>query len=191
MLACNGPERAAAVDAVIVLGGGMDPDERLNFLGRQRVETALALLAEGKARVAIFTGAIRETDAVSEAELMRRHAISLGAAPERLRVEPAALTTLENLRFALAIARAEGLSRIAIVSDGFHLTRAGMLARLLDVPDAVLVASPGLADDRRSTRAALIWRETLAWWLNVAKAVGWTGLGWLGVPEAERGRWIP
>lgn len=175
------------VDAAIVLGGGMDHDLRLNFLGRERVRTALALLDRGAVRSVIFTGALRDIDGTSEAELMHAFALEEAADPARLMVEPRALTTLQNLRFSFVIAEREGLSRLALVTDGFHLTRAGALAGLLGRPDVALVASPGLSEDRFSTRLALILRETLAWPYNALKAAGWILLGWLGWSEEERG----
>ncbi|MEL6233918.1 MAG: YdcF family protein [Pseudomonadota bacterium] len=175
------------VDAVIVLGGGMDPDRQLNHLGRERVRTSLTLLGQGQARAVIFTGNVRDEPDLSEAELMHSFALSLGADPSRLYVEPRALTTLQNLRFAFAIAERQGFARLAIVTDGFHLTRAGALAELLGRPDAALVASQGLTRDRGSTRVALILRETLAWPYNLAKAIGWIVLGWIGWSAEDRG----
>jgi uncharacterized SAM-binding protein YcdF (DUF218 family) len=178
------------VDAVIVLGGGMDFDRMLNGLGRERVRTGLGLLAAGQARAVIFTGALGETRDTSEAALMHAFALSLGTNPARLRIEANARTTLENLRFSFRIAEEEGWTRLAIVTDAFHLTRAGALAALLGRPDVALVASDGLTKDRRSTRAALILRETLAWPLNALKAAGWILLGWLGWSGDERGALI-
>ncbi|MEM9047412.1 MAG: YdcF family protein [Pseudomonadota bacterium] len=178
------------VDAVIVLGGGMDPDQQLNHVGRERVRTALALLKAGQTRAIIFTGNLRDEPDLSEAELMHGFARSLGADPARLYVEPRALTTLQNLRFAFPIAARAGFARLALVTDAFHLTRAGQLAALLGRADVVLVASPGLTRARTATRIALILRETLAWPYNLIKAAGWTGLGWLGWTEEDRGTLI-
>lgn len=178
------------VDAVIVLGGGMDFDLMLNGLGRERVRTGLAILNAGKAQAVIFSGALGETPDTSEAALMHAFALSLGADPARLRIEPVSRTTLQNLLFSFRIAEEEGWTRLAIVTDAFHLTRAGALAALLGRPDVALIASDGLTRDRLSTRAALTLRETLAWPLNAAKAAGWIVLGWLGWSDDERGALI-
>lgn len=187
-----GPDFAPGlpVDAVIVLGGGMDPDRQLNHLGRERVRAGLSLLGQGLSEAVIFTGNVRDEPDLSEAELMHSFALSLGADPARLYVEPRALTTLQNLRFAFAIAERQGFTRLAIVTDGFHLTRAGLLAGLLGRPDVALIASHGLTRDRHSTRVALILRETLAWPYNLLKALGWILLGWMGWSEEERGTLI-
>lgn len=174
------------VDAAIVLGGGMDFDRQLNGLGRQRVRTAVTLLRAGAARHLIFTGDVVDYPDLSEAQLMHDFALSLGADPARLHVEPKARTTLQNLHLSFALARSQGWRRLAIVTDAFHLTRAGALAALLGRPDVALVASDGLIHDRLSTRIALVLREALAWPLNALKAAGWVLLGWLGWSEQDR-----
>lgn len=175
------------VDAVIVLGGGMDPDGELNIIGRARVRSAVDLLARGDAAHAIFTGfGCAEGDGCSEAATMRARAVADGADAGRLIIEPDARTTLENLRLSFAIADARGLRRLAVLTDAFHLARAAALARLLGREVVPVAADAGLYWLPAAEQFPLLMRETLAWWYNLGKAAAWTGLGLLGWSEAER-----
>lgn len=176
------------VDAVIVLGGGMDPDGDFNIIGRARVGAAVELLSRGDAAHAIFTGfgCADGDDGCSEAAAMRARAVENGADPGRLIVEPDARTTLENLTRSLAIADQRGFRRVAVLTDAFHLTRAVALARLLGREVVPVAAKGGLRWLPPAEQFPVLMRESLAWWYNLGKAAAWTGLGLLGRSEAER-----
>ncbi len=179
------------VDVVLVLGGGVDGDGVLGYSSRRRVAEAVAMLVRGRTRYVLFSGGDgsyhREIPA---ADLMRSHAIGLGAPAEALIVEPAAASTFENLRFGLQIARERGFKRIAILTDAFHLERARWLARYLGAGDAVPVAVAGLDRDSLGDRTWSILREALAWWLNLAKVAGWEALSLAGIGDEARGALI-
>ena len=176
------------VDAVIVLGGGMDPDGEFNIIGRARVRSAVALLDRGDAGHAIFTGFGCEggADGCSEAVAMRARALADGADPDRLIVEPDARTTLENLALSFAMAEARGFERLAVLTDAFHLTRAVALAKLFARDVVPVAAEGGLYALPAAEQFPVLMRETLAWWYNLGKAAAWGGLGLLGWTEAER-----
>jgi len=181
----------APVDALIVLGAGVEGDGRLAYASRRRTEAAVRLLASGKAEAAILTGGPGQYHPTTPAALlMRDFALSLGADPGRLIVEPLAVSTFENLRFSLALAEARGFSRLALLSDPFHLPRAAALAAWYGHGDIVLVAAPGFATEWWPHRLVTLTREALAWWLNLARVAGWEGLGLIGVPAETRARLI-
>jgi len=181
----------APVDAVLVLGGGVDGDGVLGYSSRRRVAAAVALLVRGKTRFLVFSGGEgsfhREVPA---GDLMRTYAISIGAPADALIVEPSASTTFENLRFGLDIARQRGFTRLAILTDAYHLERARWLARFLGAGDAQLVAVAGLERDGLGDRTWSILREALAWWLNLAKVAGWEALSLAGLGDDARGELI-
>lgn len=183
---------AAPVDALIVLGGGMDRGGELSIIGRARVEAAVALLSRDDAAHAIFTGSgcARGHDGCSEAAAMHARAVADGIDPDRLVVEPHARTTLENLALSFAIADERGFRRIAVLTDAFHLTRAAALARLLGREVVPVAAEGGLYCRPTGEQVPTLVRETLAWWYNLGKAAAWEGLGLLGWTEAERARAI-
>ncbi|MEE8455068.1 MAG: YdcF family protein [Limibaculum sp.] len=178
----EGRALAAPVDAILVLGGGVDGDGVLGYSSRRRVAGAVALLQAGRARNLILTGG---PDWVhpdfSAAKLMRDHAIVLGAAPEVLLIEDRSSSTFENLRFGFALASLRGFDRLAILTDAFHLERTRALAGYFGHPDAGLVAVPGLDRDGIANRAWSILREALAWWFNLAKVGGWEVLAAAGM----------
>ncbi|MEL6480286.1 MAG: YdcF family protein [Pseudomonadota bacterium] len=190
-LATYTPERIGRVDALIVLGGGVEPDYVLNYVGRERADTAASLLGAGRAEVAIFTGTFERFDRPEgEAGLMRNRVSAAGIQTTRLFLEPDARTTLENLRFSFALAEAQGHRTFAIVTDAYHLPRALALSALLNGENVTGVASIGLDEHGAFTRLAFLGREALAWWYNLGKAAAWSLLGLAGMSEAERGQWI-
>jgi len=175
------------VDVVLVLGGGMDGDGLISFSSRRRVRVAVALLQAERTHWLILSGGGPEPGkGPKEGDLMRAFAISLGAAPERLLVEPVASSTFENLRFGFSLARARGLERMAILTDAFHLERARHLAAYFGQPDVGLVAVDGLRFAGPADRVWSILREAMAWWFNLAKVAGWEALDAAGVSLTER-----
>lgn len=182
----GGRSIAAPVDAAIVLGGGIDPDGVLGYSSRRRVAAAVALLREGTARRLIVSAGTTGDRDVSGGELMRRHALALGAPPDAILVEGESRTTFENLRFSFEIARRSGFDRLAVVTDDMHLTRAALLACYFGDCGLSLVSAPGLWKQGWHAIVHDIARESLAWWYNLAKVVLWSGLGMLGMPEERR-----
>lgn len=182
---------AAPVDALIVLGGGVDGDGMPAYSTRRRVAAAVELLAAGRARALILTGGLdSHWPGAPAALLMRDYALSLGAPGAALIVEDRSRSTLENLRFAFALARERGFGRLAIVTDAFHLERARWLAAWLGRPDIGLVAVDGLRHDGLGDRVWSILREALAWWFNLGKVAAWEGMEALDVDEGTRAEWV-
>jgi len=177
----------APVEAIIVLGGGVEGDGRLDFGSRRRVEGAVRLLEAGRAETLIFSGGLGKYHPTTPAaSLMRDFAARLGAPRDRLLIEPRAISTFENLRFAFDMAETRRLGALALLSDGYHLPRAAALARYWGRPDIALIAVPGAETQWWPIRAVHLTREALAWWLNLGKVVAWEALGLIGMDEAER-----
>lgn len=173
------------LDAIIVLGGGIDPDGEMAFSTRRRVRAGVRALAAGHTRALIFAGGSRPGE-TADAERMAGLAVEEGAAPDRLVLEDRSRTTFENLRFAFQIADAQGFARVGLLTDTYHLPRAAALARYFGRSDLALFASTGLARDEWHEQAHSISREALAWWYNLGKVAVWEGLAALGWDEAAR-----
>lgn len=175
------------VDVILVLGAGMDPDGIISFSSRRRVYAAVQMLEEGKAAYLMFTGAAGPAQArISMGGLMRDLAIEEGADPARLLAEGQSISTFQNLLFSYPVIEAHGFTRIALLTDSFHLPRAAALSGFFGKPDVALIAAPGLDYEHWAPRYWTFVRETLAWWLNVLKVTGWWALDTFGVSEAER-----
>ncbi|MHA1528606.1 MAG: YdcF family protein [Alphaproteobacteria bacterium] len=183
----QGRALAEPVDAILVLGGGVDGDGVLGYSSRRRVVAAVELLRAGRAEWLILSGATGcNRRAVPAARLMRAHAIALGAPEAALIVEGGSASTFENLRFGLALARERGFENVAILTDAFHLERARALSGYLGHPDVALVAAWGLEIDGDANRVWSIVREALAWWYNLAKVAAWEALTAAGMDENAR-----
>jgi uncharacterized SAM-binding protein YcdF (DUF218 family) len=183
----QGRALAAPVDAILVLGGGIDGDWVLGYSSRRRVGVAVTLLKAGRTQNLIFSGGPdwMHPD-FTAAGLMRAHAITLGAPPEVLITENRALSTFENLRLGFALAEQRGFENLAILTDAFHLERARALAGYFGHPDVALVAAPGLEYEGIANRVWSIVREAMAWWLNLAKVGGWEVLAAAGMDVDAR-----
>ena len=175
------------VEAILVLGGGIDGDGVLGYSSRRRVAVAVALLNAGQARHLIFTGGPDCIDPdFTGAGLMRDHAIALGASPELLITENSSVSTFENLRLGFALAEQRGFTGLAVLTDAFHLERARWLAGYFGRPDVGLVSVDGLRRDGIANRVWSILREAMAWWYNLAKVGGWEALAAVGMDVDAR-----
>ncbi len=179
------------VDAIIVLGSGVDGDGRLAYSSRRRVEAAVRAYLDGRASAIIMTGGMGPWHpGRTGADLMREFAVELGADPADIVLEESSTTTFENLRFSFEIAEERGFERLALASDAYHLTRGRALAAYLGKPDLPLVAAFGLRRESSRDRTWAIIRETLSWWYNLYKVVAWEILTLSGYDEAERGQMV-
>lgn len=181
---------AEPVDAAIVLGASVSRDGYPGLDTHRRVRMGVALLEAGLAGRLILSGGGPADKPQADAVVMRAHALRLGADPDRLLIEPRSTTTFENLRFSFAIAEREGLDQLALVSDGYHLTRAWALAAWHRRADVSLVAARGFGGEWWPHRLVTFTREALAWWYNLAKIAAWEGMAAADIPEETRARWV-
>jgi uncharacterized SAM-binding protein YcdF (DUF218 family) len=123
------------LDVAMVLGCPANPDGTASPCERCRVKTAVRQFRAGAVRNLIFTGGAAHSPAV-EADVMADLAERRGLPPERVFREGQALTTWQNLRYSLKIARAHGFRTILFISTADHLPRVRRMARYYGVDDA-------------------------------------------------------
>lgn len=122
------PDKPKTVEAIIVLGAGVDGD-RPSPVYESRLRHAVELHREGVAPILIFTGGKGNGDLLSEGEVGRNYALAKGVPTSTILIETTSRTTLGNLKEARALIEAAAISEdIAIVSDPHHLLRAGWMA---------------------------------------------------------------
>jgi uncharacterized SAM-binding protein YcdF (DUF218 family) len=142
---------------VIVLGcqvRGSTPSLLLNY----RIQTAGDYLEENPESVAILSGGQGAGESISEAECMFRALTARGIDPARLYLEDASGNTQENLQNSRALMERENLEGpVAIVSNGFHVRRALIIAGDLGL-DAQGLAAPS----HWYSRPTYVLREALA-----------------------------
>ena len=184
-----GPPRPARL--IIVLGGGPAADGGLSEGSRRRAGAGIALYEAGIAPRLHFTGAGspgRRTDG----ELMRDLALASGVPPEAVTAEGRSTSTLENAVFSREmLGSTEG--PILLVSDPYHLARAGLLFRWAGYgPPVRVFAATSFGQWPPVAWPEIVAWEAAAWWLNLAKVAAWPVGRLLGIagqapkPAADR-----
>ncbi len=132
---------APEADYLIVLGcqvNGTTPSRML----RQRLNAAADYLNTYPDTTCIVSGGMGPGEDITEAQCMADYLTASGIAPDRILLEDAATSTMENLRFSLALM--EPGSTAAIVSNEFHLYRAGQMAQKLGLETSLVPADTEL-----------------------------------------------
>lgn len=135
MSGARGPGRLREhpADAIVVLGGGVEPDGSLPPAARTRVERAAEIFHGGVAPRIIFSGRCGLTSpepATTEAAAMAAHARALGIPPEAVLLEEESKDTLGNAYFTRErFLVPHGWWSIRVVTSDFHLSRAAWVFR--------------------------------------------------------------
>ena len=134
---------AVPVDAVIVLGAGVNGEEPSAALW-SRIRAAEDYLETRPDIPVVLSGGQGPGEAISEAEAMRRALWSEdGAENSRLLLEEKSANTAQNFRFSKALLEEYGLDTetavIAVVTNDFHCFRTHLIAQrqglhIVDVP---------------------------------------------------------
>ena len=103
---------------------------------RARLDEALAAYREGVAPLVVVTGGGLPGDAFTEAEASRDYLVDRGVPESAILLENEGGNSWESMQGAADLLEAEGLSRVLIVSDGFHLLRLKLMARELGLEAA-------------------------------------------------------
>jgi uncharacterized SAM-binding protein YcdF (DUF218 family) len=114
-------DQAAPSDAICVFGAA-EYDGRPSPVYRARLDHALALYKRGIAPLIITLGGAGG-DQYSEGAVGREYLMGMGVPEEAIIAETVSRDTEESARRVAVIARANGLHRLVIVSDGTHMFR--------------------------------------------------------------------
>ena len=135
----------APADAIVALSGGDTP---------ARVTEAVRLFKAGWADTLVFTGAALDQQGPSNAEAMRRQAVSQGVPDNAILLEVNAFDTVQNAQHTSApIADAK---RIIVVTSPYHQRRAGLEFKKFFGEQVTIVNHPTPYDR--------LWPEF--WWTN-------------------------
>ena len=117
-------------DYLIVLGAGVNGSTpSLSMLNR--LAAAKSYLDAHPGCIAVVSGGQGEGEDITEAEAMYRWLTAQGVPSARILRENCAASTLENLKYSLALLPDAADARIAVCSSEYHLYRAQYLARRL------------------------------------------------------------
>ncbi|MFZ5816574.1 MAG: SanA/YdcF family protein [Bacillota bacterium] len=125
-------------EAVVVLGALVFPDGRVSMMVQDRLETAYALYAAGKAEKILITGDHGQVD-YDEVNTMRRYLQRKGVPPEDIFLDHAGFDTYDSMYRARDVFQAR---QVIVVTQRFHLPRA------LWIADRLGLEAQGVAADR-------------------------------------------
>ena len=121
-------DEARPAGAAVVLGAAQWNGEPSPVL-RARLDHALDLYRRGYVSHIILTGGAGRADSISEAAAGMQYLVERGLPAEALLLDEQGTTTWESMRNAAALARANGIGAVLLVSDPFHMLRSLKMAR--------------------------------------------------------------
>ncbi|WP_035611584.1 YdcF family protein [Haloferula sp. BvORR071] len=150
---------AGHYDCAIVLGAALVNDEPSPVF-EGRLEHALELYRQGRVGTLLLTGGRATPTAHAESECALRYLTELGVPQDRIRIEDRSHTTHENLIEAKRVMQENSWSNAVIVSDPYHLSRAMMMAKDLQL-HAVASGTPTSRYRSWISKAPFLAREVL------------------------------
>lgn len=148
------------VDAAVVFGAQVLPDGTPSKVLQDRLDTAIRFYEDGYTPVLVMSGGI-DVGGISEAHAMRDYAVESGVPAEDIIIDEQGSTTQLTARNTVAELRDAGLSKVAAVSNFYHLARIKMLY-LAEGMDVVTVPSTPVKDARYPLMNVV--REIPGWW---------------------------
>lgn len=125
---CGQARPVSPAPAAIVLGAAAWGN-RPSPVFKERIAHAVHLYQTEVVQQLVFTGGALRDDLPSEGEVGARWAIKLGVAAADTAYETTSRDTWNNLKNAKAILQQQDIESVILVSDYFHLARAGIMAR--------------------------------------------------------------
>jgi uncharacterized SAM-binding protein YcdF (DUF218 family) len=121
-------DQTRPVDAIVVMGAAQY-NGRPSPILRARLDEALAAYQEGVAPVIVVTGGRQVGDQFTEAEASRDYLVDHGVPEDAILLENEAHNSWQSLQGASELLKDRNLSKVLLVSDGFHLFRVKMMAK--------------------------------------------------------------
>lgn len=128
VLVASQQDQRRPVDAIVVLGAAQY-NGRPSPVLRARLNHALQLYGEGLAPRIIVTGGIGRGDTTSEATVGRKYLIAHGVPRAAVIVQSQGRSTQASMTAVADWLEQEGLHRVILVSDPFHMFRLRLEAR--------------------------------------------------------------
>ena len=129
---------------------------------QDRLDKALDYLKDHPEVVVVVSGGQGENEPTSEAQGMADYLADHGFARENIILEDRSVNTFQNLSYTARLLEESGIDveeGVVIVSNGFHLTRAKMLAGRVGFENVSVLAAPS---SHTPTRLKMYVREPLA-----------------------------
>ncbi len=163
----DAPEEQRSADTIIVLGGSMSDAGAPIGATLERIETAAALYADGKAERVVLTSGSDVADAGTVTSELVAAAVAAGIPEEAVIAEGDADSTLQNALFTADMAETDRALPVILVTHRYHAPRAWASFRWAGYSD-VSVTSPDAGQPFAVTED-LLW-ESVKWPFNIARA---------------------
>lgn len=147
------------LDAAVVLGAaawGNKPSP----VFRERIQHGITLYQNKQVQQLIFTGGTPNLRYATEAQVARDFAVKQGVPSHAILLEETSRDTYQNLFNTRALMRQKGIHQIVIVSDPYHLARAMIIAKHLNI-NAFYSATPSSRYHNSSQSDDFFMREML------------------------------
>lgn len=158
------------VDAIVVLGAAQYNGRPTSVL-RARLDHVLTVYDEGYAPFVVVTGGKQQGDVTTEAEASRDYLIEHGVPATSILMENEGRDTWQSLQGVASLLKERELSRVLLVSDGFHLMRAKMMARDLGLTAFASAAADSPIRPGSSREFGYVAREAVAILAYAVKSV--------------------
>jgi uncharacterized SAM-binding protein YcdF (DUF218 family) len=120
-------ESADSADAALVLGFALEPDGTPQPALVARADRAATLAKLGRVRFVLASGGASRAGH-QEAEVIRELLLARGVPDDRIVLDRASRTTIENFVCSAPLLETRGIQRAFLVTDDWHMTRASFLA---------------------------------------------------------------
>lgn len=134
-----------------------------SILLQDRLNEALAYLEHHPDMMVVVSGGQGSDEPVSEAQAMSEYLVERGIPAERILMEDQSHNTVQNFRYSRVLLEELGYdmeeTSVLVVSNGFHLTRARMLAERMGFEEVSTLAAPS---SHTPSRLKMYIREPLA-----------------------------
>ncbi len=122
-------KRGTVASTAVVLGCRVY-GERPSLSMIERLEAAYEYLIEHPEAACVVSGGQGPGEDISEAECMYRWLVEKGIEPSRIYKEDKSTSTEENIEYSMKVIEENGLfQKIVIVTNEYHICRAGMIAK--------------------------------------------------------------
>lgn len=127
-------------DFLIILGAKVKGNGQPSLSLKNRLDVAVDYLQQHEHVQVIVSGGQGADEPATEASVMAKYLIDAGIDPLRIQLEEHSTSTYKNLLYSKELLP-EGVNKISIVSNDFHLARAKYLANVIGLEADVLAAS--------------------------------------------------
>lgn len=154
----------AAADAIVAVSGGDT---------NARTDAAIERYRQGWAPLLIFSGAAQDPDGPSNAKSMKDRALEQGVPEQNVIIEEFARNTAENAANTSEFINSRNLTRIILVTSGYHQKRASLEFSARLGPSVQIINAPTVIDQQWNK---WWWLSPRGWWLaggEIAKIIAY------------------